>query len=212
MTGAQAEECDAYTTPLLVDVAGQPRLIVMGGNQLDAYDPRDGKQIWYMKDLVGGRTVTNPTISDGMIFATRGKRGDLFAIDLQQAPGEVDRRRIIWSDNQGTPDSCSPVSHRRLLFTISDDGIARCFDNDTGKLRWKKRLPGQYKASPVYVQGRVLFLNTTGLCTVISAAGKFDKLVENQLNDETIASPAISNGHIYIRGRRSLYCIGRSFN
>ncbi len=212
LTGAHAEECDAYTTPLLVDVEGQPRLFVMGGNQLDAYDPRDGKQIWFLKDLVGGRTVTNPTVSDEMIFATRGKRGDLFAVSLQQHPGELDRRKILWSDNQGTPDSCGLVSHRLLLFTVSDDGIARCFDNKTGRRRWKERLVGQYKASPVYVQGRVMLLNTEGCCTVISGASKFDKLVENHLRERTIASPAISNGHIYIRGRETLYCIGSSFN
>ncbi len=212
MTGARAEGCDAYTTPLLADVGGQPRLIVMGGNQLDTYDPRDGKQIWFLKDLLGGRTVTNPTISDEMIVATRGQRGDLFAVSLLQHPGEVERRKILWSDNQGTPDSCSPVGHRLLLFTISDDGIVRCFDSKTGNQRWKKRLVGQYKASPVYVQGRVMFLNTEGRCTIISASSKFDKLVENELRDQTIASPAISNSHIYIRGRQTLYCIGRGFD
>ncbi len=211
MTGARAEECDAYTTPLLVDVDGQPRLIVMGGNQLDAYDPRDGRQIWFLPGLVGGRTVTNPTIVDNLLFATRGKREPLFALPLQQR-GELDRSEILWTDNQGTPDSCSPVGHRRLLFTVSDDGIARCFDAESGTRRWKERLPGDYKASPVYAQGRILLLNTNGLCTVISAASRFDKLVENQLNDQTIASPAISNGHIYIRGRNSLYCVGGSFH
>ncbi len=211
LTSASAEECDAYTTPLLAEVAGQPRLIVMGGNQLDTYDPRTGKQVWCLKDLVGGRTVTNPTVDEGMIFATRGKRGDLFAVALQQHPGELERRSVLWSDSQGTPDSCSPVSHQLRLFTISDDGIARCFDNPSGKLRWKKRLAGDYKASPVYAQGRVLFLNTEGLCTIVSGASRFDKLVENQLRDHTIASPAISNGHIFIRGRQYLYCIGDGF-
>ena len=62
MTGAPAEEADAYTTPLLVNVDGQPQLLVMGGNQLDAYDPRTGRQLWFLSGLVGGRTVTSPTV------------------------------------------------------------------------------------------------------------------------------------------------------
>ena len=55
----------------------------------------------------------------------------------------------------------------------------------------------------------MFFLNTEGLCTVVSAQPRFDKLVENQLNDETIASPAVSDGRIYIRGKKHLYCIGK---
>ncbi len=134
MTGAQAEECDAYTTPLLVDVAGQPRLIVMGGNQLDAYDPRDGKQIWYMKDLVGGRTVTNPTISDGMIFATRGKRGDLFAIDLQQRLAKSTGVELSGVTIRAHPtravrsviDGCSSRSRTTGLHAVSITTQANC--------------------------------------------------------------------------------------
>ena len=49
----------------------------MGGNQLDAYDPATGKQLWFLPDLVGGRTVTGPTAAGGLIFATRGMKGDL---------------------------------------------------------------------------------------------------------------------------------------
>jgi outer membrane protein assembly factor BamB len=216
MTGAPAEEADAYTTPLQVNVDGQPQLVVMGGNQLDAYDPRTGKQLWFVPGLAGGRTVTSPTVLDNLIFATRGKRGPLFAIPVagpspRGESVERSRRDIVWTDSQGTPDSCSPVAHALLLFTVTDDGIGRCYDAKTGKLKWKERLSGEYKASPVLVDGRVLFLNTTGMCTIVSASSRFDKLVENQLDDETLASPAIAHEHIYLRGRKTLYCIGRSF-
>ena len=56
--------------------------------------------------------------------------------------------------------------------------------------------------------GRIFFLNTAGLCTVVSAAPRFDRIIENQLDDETLASPAMANGKIFIRGRKTLYCIG----
>lgn len=209
-TDATAEECDAYTTPVLTNQRGQPRLIVMGGNQLDAYDPRTGRQIWYLPDQTGGRTVTSPTISDDLVFATRGKSGPLFAVRLG-GEGELDRRAILWSTNQGTPDSCTPVAFRTLLFTLSDNGIVRCFDADSGNLHWKERLPGQYKASPIYCERRILLLNTEGTCTVVSASVRYTQLVQNQLADQTIATPVVSNGHIYIRGRNRLYCIGPSF-
>jgi outer membrane protein assembly factor BamB len=207
-TKADAEECDAYTTPLLAKLGGTTQLIVMGGNQLDAYDPATGKQLWLLPNLVGGRTVTGPTIADGVIYATRGLRGPLFAVK-PSGEGELNHRSILWSHNEGTPDTCCPVVWSDLLFVVADDGVARCFDAASGNVKWKERLKGKYKASPITSEGRVFFLNTDGLCTVVSAAPRFDKLVENQLADETLASPATSDGRIYIRGKKSLYCIGR---
>lgn len=217
MTGAAAEEADSYTTPLVVANTTTPQLVVMGGNQLDAYDPRTGRQLWYLKDLVDGRTIASPTTSDGLLFATRGKRGALFAFPIPAHPTsaaamERDKREMLWSDTQGTPDCCSPVAQALLLFTITDDGVARCYDTRSGKLKWKERLAGEYKASPVIVEGRVLFLNTAGLCTIVSASSRFSKLAENQLDDETVASPAIADNHIFIRGKKSLYCIGPRYH
>ncbi|HEX5105293.1 MAG TPA: PQQ-binding-like beta-propeller repeat protein [Pirellulaceae bacterium] len=208
MTRADAEECDAYTTPLLLTVDERPQLVVMGGNQLDAYDPATGKQLWLLPGLKGGRTVTGPTAAGGLIFATRGMKGDLLAVKTGLA-GELNYRDIAWKYGEGTPDTCSPVVWNDLLFTVTDDGIARCFDAASGNLQWKERLKGKYKASPIAAEGRIFFLNTEGLCTIVSASQRFDKLVENQLEDETIASPATSDGKLYLRGRKALYCISR---
>jgi len=208
MTKAAAEECDAYTTPLLARLGGVEQLMVMGGNQLDAFDPTTGKQLWFLPNLVGGRTVTGPTIADDVIYTTRGMRGPLLAVRTT-GTGEQGHRSILWSHHEGTPDTCSPVVWGDLLFVVSDDGVARCFETKAGNLKWKERLKGKYKASPIAAEGRIFFLNTEGLCTVVSAAPRFDKLVESQLDDETIASPATSDGRIYIRGKKSLYCIGR---
>ena len=84
--------------------------------------------------------------------------------------GEQSHRSIVWSHNEGTPDSCSPVVWSDLLFMVSDNGFARCFETKSGNLKWKERLKGEYKASPIASEGRVFFLNTDGLCTVVSAA------------------------------------------
>ena len=214
---AKAEECDAYTTPLLVSRdtvagaaprSGELQLVIMGGNQLDAYDPATGKQLWVLEGLVGGRTVTGPTSAHGLVYATRGMKGALIAVD-PKAGGKLTSRNIVWQQQEGTPDTCCPVVWGELIFFISDNGIARCHDAHTGQLRWTQRLKGNYKASPIAAEARVYFLNTEGLCTVISASPRFDKLLENKLSDETIASPAVSDGKIFIRGKNTLYCIGR---
>jgi outer membrane protein assembly factor BamB len=143
-----------------------------------------------------------------LVIATRGLRGAMLAV-RPRPEGELSHRDVVWTYGEGSPDACSPVVWNDLLFTITDDGIARCFDAAGGHLRWKQRLKGQYKASPVAADGRVFFLNIDGLCTVVSAAPRFDKLAENALNDTTLASPALSDGLILIRGYQALYCIGK---
>ncbi len=208
MTGANAEQCDSYTTPLIHEHNGRLEMIVMGGNQLDAYDPNTGEQFWHLRDLVGGRTVTGPTVDGDLVYTTIGMRGPLLAVRLG-ASGELNYRDIQWKYRTGTPDSVSPVVWGELLFTVTDNGIVRCFDARKGYLKWKQRLPGDYKATPLVSEGRLFFLNTDGLCTVVSASPRFDKLTENKLDDQTIASPAAADGRIFIRGRKALYCVGR---
>jgi outer membrane protein assembly factor BamB len=208
MTEADAEQCDAYTTPIFYRAEGKTEMIVMGGNQVDAYDPATGKQLWYLPGLVGGRTITGPTVAHDMVFVTPGMRKELTGIKLGNH-GKVGVAAIAWQYPDNTPDSCCPVIWGDLLFTVSDNGIAQCFDTRNGKLHWKQRLGGNFKASPLAADGRIYFLDQKGLATVISASDRFDKLAENQIDDETTASPAIADGRIYLRARAHLYCIGR---
>ena len=210
MTEADAEECDSYTTPLLFTRGGRQELVVMGGNQLDAYDPATGKLLWHLGGLKGGRTITGPTIAHDMIFTTRGMRGELLGVkpgSARSTDGRLDPSAIAWRYAEATPDSCCPVVWGDWLFLVSDAGIAQCFDARTGKHHWKQRIGGNFKASPVAAEGRIYFLNTSGLATVVAASDRYTKLAENQLDDETLASPAISNGRLYIRGRGHLYAI-----
>ncbi|MEX0866988.1 MAG: PQQ-binding-like beta-propeller repeat protein [Pirellulales bacterium] len=217
-TGAAGEEGDSYTTPIFAEVHGRRQMIVMGGNQLDGYDPQTGRRLWFLPGLVGGRTVTGPVFSDGFVYATRGMRGKMIAVNLEESlpqdywkaeqPIELSHRDIVWDYSTGTPDSCTPVVWEHLLFFVADDGIARCVDAKNGKLYWKERLAGGYKASPIAVDGRIYFLNLKGLTTVISASTRFNKVAENQLPAETVASPAVSGDRIFIRGAEALWCVG----
>ena len=209
MTGAEAEQCDSYTTPVFHGSGDARQMLVMGGNQLDAYNPKTGQQIWSLPGLIGGRTITGPTVWQNMVLLTQGQRGPLQAVRLG-GQGELDKNKVVaWKDDQGTPDSCCPVVWEDLVFTVADNGIASCYDVRNGQRKWRERLKGDFKASPVAIGGRIYFLNTQGMCTVVSASPRFDKLTENQLNDETLASPSVSDRRLYIRGKNALYCIGK---
>jgi outer membrane protein assembly factor BamB len=208
MTGGHAEECDAYTTPLLVNHNGQPTLVVMGGNWLDAYDPTTGKQTWVLPGLVGGRTITGPTVVEGLVLATIGMRGPLHAVRLGLSGKLAADSVVAWKEAASTPDSSCPVSAHGLVWMVTDNGIASCLRAKDGENLWRQRLPGRdYKASPVVADGKVFFLSKDGVTTVIAAKPEYEVRAENRLGDEFLASPAIANGTIFLRGRTALYAI-----
>jgi outer membrane protein assembly factor BamB len=173
---------------------------------IDAYDPAGGKRLWYLPGLMDTRCVTGPVAAQGVIYATQGMRRPLWAIKPSRE-GQLSRDDIVWRLDQGTPDSSTPVVWKDLLFMVDNNGVARCLNALDGRLLWKERLKGSYRASPVAAEGRIYFLNIEGLTTIISASTRFDRLTENQLPDTTFASPAISGGRIYIRGKKALYCV-----
>ena len=84
-----------------------------GGNQIDAYDPATGKQLWYLPGIVGGRTVTGPTAGAGLVFATQGMSGPMLAV--RPGEGRLGESNVVWSQKQGTPDTCCPVVWQGLL-------------------------------------------------------------------------------------------------
>ncbi len=208
MTEATKENCDAYTTPIFRRARGRLEMIVMGGQMLDAYDPATGKRLWYLPNLVGNRLIPSPVAAGEMIFAIQGMRRALLAVK-PGGDGKRSREEIVWTFDQDTSDSPTPVVAGELIFMVTNNGIARAMDVHTGRLYWKQRLRGGYYASPLAAEGRVYFLNREGLTTVVSASSRFDRLTTSQLDDQTIATPATSDGKIFIRGRKWLYCVSQ---
>lgn len=208
MTAATAESCDSYTTPLLWQRNGRTEMLVWGGQVLDAYDPATGKQLWSLAGLSGNRVIPNPVTANGTIYAIQGMRQALLAV-RPGGDGQRPREDIAWKFDQGTSDSPSPVVVGDLLFMVANDGIARCLDARDGHLHWKERLKGEFRSSPLAADGRVYFTSTQGHTTVLAASEQYKKLAENDLPDEVIASPAVSDGRIFLRGRKALYCLGK---
>ncbi len=207
VTAARHEPCDSYTTPIFRQHHARLEMIVFGGQMLDAYDPGSGRQLWYLPNLVGSRTISGPVAAGEMIYATQGMRQPLLAV-RPGGDGKRPPQDVVWRTAKDTPDCSTPVVSGQWLFMVNNDGTARCFDALTGQQQWKKRLKGDYRASPLAGDGRIYFLNNTGLTTVVAAASKFQRLAEDPLDDDTWASPIASDGRIYIRARKTLYCLG----
>ena len=94
------------------------------------------------------------------------------------------------------------------MFLVNHDGIVTCLEAKSGKNVWKKRLPGDYSASPLESDGRLYFFNEDSVCSVVRAARKFEVLATNKLGDELLmASPAAAGSSLFVRTEGFLYRI-----
>src|SRR5207302_4789487 len=95
------------------------------------------------------------------------------------------------------------------VFMIRDEGMASCLNLKTGEPWWQERLfDANVKVSPVAGDGKVYFMSNQGNCLVLKASNKLEILSNNELNEATLSSPCISDGHLFVRTERHLYCIG----
>jgi outer membrane protein assembly factor BamB len=91
---------------------------------------------------------------------------------------------------------------------VSDSGIAHCFDAAKGEIAWEERMK-EHHASLVSAEGKAFFINDFGTLRVVKPGLKYDLLAESELGEKVFASPAMSDGQIFIRGEKNLICLGK---
>ena len=99
----------------------------------------------------------------------------------------------------------------KYLYAVGDHGIVWCLDARTGQGVYggPRIRVGTYSASPVLADGKIYVTSEEGVTTVMRAGPKFEVLAENDLAGYTLSSPAISDGHIFLRTTEFLYLIGK---
>ncbi len=198
----------AYCTPLLIDVDGQTQLVSLGSDAIVAHEPSTGEEIWYFR-YSGYSNVAMPVYSRGMLFFSTGFGEPIFYAIKAGGHGDVTDTNVVWKMDKGSlvPLDVSALAVGDELYTISDPGIAMCFDLATGKQRWLRRLGNKFWASPVYADGRIYCLDDSGITHVLAPGTKFEELATNQLDGNTQASLAIVDGAIFLRTETHLYRI-----
>ena len=212
-TNAISESPDAYTTPLLVKTEKATEIAVTGGDIVTAHDPATGKELWRAQGLnptndPNYRIVASPVMAGGLIIAPTRNR-PMLAL-RPGGTGDVTTSHKAWSFDQG-PDVPSPISDGKLLYVLRDNGVIHALDVQTGTVVWgpERLKTGAYSSSPVLADGKLYVTSENeGLTSVFAAGPKFQILSENLLDDYCLASPAVSNGQIFIRTDRFLWAIG----
>ena len=124
--------------------------------------------------------------------------------------GDITESHKLWTFNNG-PDVPTPVTDGKYFYSVNDRGITWCLDAKTGKEVWgpNRIKPAIYSSSPVLADGKIYITNEDGLTSVLNTGPTFEVVAENDLDEYTLSSPAISDGQIFIRTEKFLYCIGR---
>lgn len=212
-TDAIRESPDSYTTPALVKQGDKSEIVITGGDCVTGHDPATGKELWRANGLNPSRNgafriIASPVVFGNIVYAPTRER-PLLALRAG-GRGDVTESHKLWSFGNG-PDVPTPVTDGRYFYSVNDRGIIWCLDANTGQEIWgKQRIrPATYSSSPVLADGKIYITNEEGLTTVLKAAPQFEVLAENDLGDYTLSSPAISDGHIFIRTAKFLYSIGK---
>lgn len=200
-----------FSTPVVTHIAGRDQLLLSGNSKVASFDPRNGREIWSVPApwIVSCGTM----VWDGdLVFASGGfpTKGTIAV----KADGS---NKTAWSNRVKCYEQ-SMLAFDGYLYAVDDNGIAYCWDAQTGKEQWKHRLGGKVSSSLVMANGNLYLTNERGTTFVFRANPQtFELLAENQLGDEGFATPAICGNQIFHRaasratGKRQgfLYCIGK---
>lgn len=204
---AETDRGFSFSTPLLIEVGGQKQIISPGSGGVAAYDPANGKEIWWVR-YKGYSVIPRPVYGHGLVFVCTGyDRPSLLAIRAD-GKGDVTDTHVVWKTNQAAPHAPSPLLFGTELYTVSDSGQACCRDARTGDVYWQERLGGAYSASPLLAGDKVYFLSEQGNTTVVRAEKRFSLVAKNVLGERSLASPAAADGALFIRTEKHLYRIG----
>ena len=200
----------SYCTPLLRAAAGRMQMVLSGSKCLASYDPDNGRMLW----IVDGPTdqfVASPVFSEttGLFYFSGGFPDHHVMAIRPDGTGNVTATHVVWHHHAapGVAYVPSPIIEGGWLLLTDDRGFAHAFDAKTGAIVWNERFARTH-ASIVSAAGLLYFLDDTGVCRVVKPADQFAVIATNTLGEPTYASPALSNGQIFLRTDRALYGIG----
>ena len=212
------DEIPSWSTPTIFDSFGRAELVTQATGFTRGYNPASGEELWR---LSGNSEITIPTpvVGAGLVIVTNGYRGvqPIYAIrpgskgDITLKGDETKSDPIAWSTRRGGPYIPTPLIYRDQLYLLQGNGVVSAHDVRTGQRIYQERLVatgGSFSASPVAADGKLYFASEDGDMYVVQAGPKFELLATNPIGEILMASPAISEGVLFVRGLKTVFAIG----
>lgn len=197
-----------YSTPLLIEVDGSPQLISPGAKAAFAYDPKTGKEIWYVR-YNGHSSASRTLYGHGLVFINSGySRPNVLAVK-PTGKGDVTKTHVVWRLRRRMPKKVSPLLIGGYLYFLDDGGIASRVDAKTGEESWHGRVGGKFSASLVYAGGRIHAFSEDGVATSWLPGEELEIVARNTLDGGFMASPAFDGNAWILRTKTHLYRVSR---
>jgi outer membrane protein assembly factor BamB len=197
----------SFSTPIFRKMAGKTQMIFCGNREIAGYNPEDGSKYWFVtgpsEDFCSSPVYNEKS---GLILVSSAWPVRILVAIKPDGKGDVTKSHVLWQSKKGAFYVPSPVSTDDYLFTTMTTGQVNCIEVASGKIMWEQEMGSQY-SSPVLANGLVYMPNDEGVITVIKPGPKFEYVAKNPIGEKMYASPAISNGKIYLRGFQHLFCI-----
>lgn len=199
----------SYSAPLIRKLAGRMQLIQCGDRRVTSFDPDTGEELWTV-DGPSQEFCATPVYSEkaGLVFISSSWPKQVLYAIRPDGSGDVTQTHIAWQDSKGAPYVPSMIVAGDYLLTVNNGGVAFCYEAATGKVLWQEKL-GKHHASPVLIEGLVYLINDDGRVNVIRPGPSFARVAAYELGEQCYASPAISDGQVFLRGFKHLFCIGQ---
>lgn len=200
-----------FSTPIVTRIAGQDQMLLSGNAKVSSFNPKNGDAIWSAPAMWIVSCGTMVWDKD-LVFTSGG-----FPLKGTMAVKADGSGKVVWTNRVKCYEQ-SMLAYQGYLYAVDDNGIAYCWNAQTGKEQWKSRLGGKVSSSPILANNTIYLTNERGKTFVFRAdPKKFELLAENQLGNEGFATPAICGDQIFHRaassasGKRQefLYCIGK---
>ena len=216
---AERHELPSWGTPNVYEGAGGPELVTNAANYIRGYDPLSGRELWR---LGGSSKITAPTpIFTGdliVVVSGRGPEKPIFVVrsgargDITLDDGETSSDDIVWSRQSRGPYMPTPLIYSGILYVLGNNGVFDAYELESGEEIYRSRVPhlgSGFSASPVGADGKIYLSNEDGDMLVIAAGREFVHLATNPMGELLMATPALSEGVLYVRSVNSLFAIGR---
>lgn len=213
------DEVPSWGTPTIVESSDRVQVVTNSTKHIYGYDVRSGKELWR---LAGNSEVTvgTPVFGHDLMFFTGGYTPfqPIYAVkigatgDISLADGEKTNEHVAWSTRRGGTYMPTPIIYEDYLYMCANNGILSCYDAKTGKRMYRTRIAGgkagSYTASPVAADGKLYFSSESSGVFVVKAGPTYELLYENPMDGIVMATPAISDGLLFIRTQHHVFGVG----
>lgn len=200
--GRSKEWVGSWCTPRVVKVDGKEQVLVAWPNAVKAYDPATGKEVWRCEGM-GKLVYADVAVDSGIGIATGEDEGGA-SIGFRLGGGR------LWSLARPLEVGTGMIVDGHL-WTVDNNGVLRATVVETGKTALETRLPGGAAWSSMVSSAGCLYVTTRSGDTVVFKPDPktFVPLAINKLGEPTNATPAFSDGEIFLRTSKSVSCVGR---